>query len=216
MLSKNMGRVTMVTKKKNLKTYEQKRNFSKTPEPRAKKPSRKKKSPLFVIQEHHASHLHWDLRLEIDGILKSWAVPKGPSTNPKEKRLAIETEDHPLAYAHFEGTIPEGLYGAGTVMVWDIGTYQNIRGDEKTIIPMETCYEQGRIEIVFEGTKLKGAYALIHFRPNEKNWLFFKVTDEYASADSIIKTHNKSALTHRSIEEIAQQTKDQPLTEHLS
>lgn len=206
----------MVTKKKILKTYERKRDFSQTPEPRAKKASRKKKSPLFVIQEHHASHLHWDLRIEIDGVLKSWAVPKGPSTNPREKRLAIETEDHPIAYAHFEGTIPEGQYGAGTVMVWDIGTYKNIRMDEKVIIPMDICYKQGRIEIVLEGTKLKGAYALIHFRPNEKNWLFFKVTDEHANTDPIIKKQNKSALTNRSIEQIAQQTKDSPLTEQLS
>ena len=110
-----------------LKKYKEIRNFKITTEPIGTKKTKDLKHPIFVIQEHHASHLHWDLRLEINNVLVSWAVPKGPSTNPKDKRLAIRTEDHPIDYATFEGVIPKGQYGAGIVMVWDIGTYKDLR-----------------------------------------------------------------------------------------
>lgn len=185
---------------KKLKEYAQKRDFTKTPEP---KPVGKKIAqdglPIFTIQEHHASHLHWDLRLEIDGVMPSWALPKGPSTNPKIKRLAVQTEDHALDYATFEGTIPEGEYGAGTVMVWDYGTYENMHRKDGKPIPMAECLKQGRIEIVLNGTKLKGGFVLIKIK---NNWLFFKKNDEYASADEITKKLTKSALSNRTITQI--------------
>ena len=150
-----------MNKKTTLDQYQERRNFSKTPEPAATIKKRSHKDPIFVIQKHDASHLHYDFRLEIDEVLKSWAVPKGPSTDPGTKRLAMPTDDHPLEYATFEGTIPEGEYGAGTVMVWDIGTFENIKHSKGQLIPMNQCYENGHIEIFLYGKKLKGGYALI-------------------------------------------------------
>lgn len=189
----------MATPKK-LKAYAQKRDFTQTPEPQ---PVVGKKIndglPTFTIQEHHASHLHWDLRLEIDGVMPSWALPKGPSTNPKIKRLAVQTEDHTLDYAKFEGVIPAGQYGAGTVMVWDYGTYENTHKQDGKPIPMAECLKQGRIEIVLYGTKLKGSFVLIKIK---NNWLFFKKNDDFASIDDITKTHTKSALSNRTIAQI--------------
>ncbi|MFY3740515.1 MAG: DNA ligase D-like protein (predicted 3'-phosphoesterase) [Candidatus Nitrosomirales archaeon] len=120
--------------------------------------------PVYVIHEHHAKRLHWDLRLEMDNVLKSWALPKGAPLEG-ERRLAVQVEDHPLEYAAFEGTIPEGNYGAGEVMIWDNGTFDIESRKEKKII------------VNIHGKKLKGRYCLLHFRPNEKNWLFFKVKD---------------------------------------
>jgi len=143
-----------------LEEYKKKRNFSKTPEPKAVKAESKDKK-IFVIQKHDASHLHYDLRLEIDGILKSWAIPKTPPEKDGVKRLAIQTEDHPVDYADFEGTIPEGQYGAGTVKMWDKGEFlpEKIRDDE----------------ILFElkGKRMKGRFALIRLK-DKKNWLLFK------------------------------------------
>jgi len=148
-----------------LTEYKKKRNFKKTPEPKGKKkPSGKKR--IFVIHDHHASHHHYDLRLEMNRTLKSWAVPKEPPKAKGTKRLAIQVEDHPLSYAKFEGEIPEGNYGAGTVKIWDNGTYELISKDSK------------KIEIEFHGKKLKGKYVLIKTRYGnkpEKSWLFFKI-----------------------------------------
>lgn len=124
--------------------------------------------PEFVVHEHHARHLHYDLRLEMRGILKSWAVPKGPSMNPSHKRLAILVEDHDLDYADFEGIIPEGQYGAGTVTIWDRGTYQLLRGD----------VESGSLEFLLKGKKLKGVFVLTRMRGKEKEWLLIKKRDE--------------------------------------
>lgn len=134
--------------------------------------------PIFVIHEHHAKHLHFDLRIEMDGVLKSWAVPKGPSMNPKEKRLAIMVEDHPLDYAPFEGIIPEGMYGAGTVAIWDKGDFEIKDGSLK----------QGKLEILFHGKKLRGTFALIRMSGKEKEWLFVKKKDEYADDNFELKT----------------------------
>ena len=192
------------TKKNELGTYHKKRNFKKTPEPVGVIKKKKSKQPLFVIQEHAASHLHFDFRLEVDGVLKSWAIPKGPSLDPAIKRLAIETEDQPTDYATFEGIIPKGQYGGGTVMVWDIGTYDNSKATYN--LSMAECYEQGRIEIFLQGKKLKGNFALIHtHRPddNSRQWIFFKMDDEYASKKkNPVNTQKKSALTGRTMSQI--------------
>lgn len=162
-------------KKDKLQDYQKKRNFRHSPEPSAteKAKTKKGKMPIFVIQEHHASHLHYDFRLEIDRVLASWAIPKGPSTKPKEKRLAVETEDHPLAYAKFEGTIPEGEYGAGEVLIWDKGKYENQRD-----ISMAKAKKEGKIEIFLHGKKITGSYALIRMDTSKKpKWLLIKRTD---------------------------------------
>jgi bifunctional non-homologous end joining protein LigD len=144
-----------------LEEYNAKRNFSKSPEPVGD--SAKPKGNKYVIQEHHASHLHWDFRLERDGVLKSWAVPKGPPERSGERRLAVAVEDHPLAYGGFEGEIPKGEYGAGTVKIWDRGTYETIE------------WTPEKVSIIIHGERLKGSYELVHFtKAGEKNWLLFK------------------------------------------
>ncbi len=141
--------------KSSLKEYQKKRNFSTTPEPLA---ILKKKSPQekFVIQLHHASHKHYDFRIEIDGVLKSWAIPKGISTNPKIKRLAIPTEDHPISYAQFEGVIPKENYGAGTVMIWDYGTYRNIKHVERQNCLHEKMLAKWSHRNLLKREKIKG------------------------------------------------------------
>ncbi len=194
----------MITKKNPLKKYKEKRNFSKTPEPPPDERLKlDKKKRIFCVQEHDASHLHWDFRIEVDGTMPSWAIPKGPSLDPKIKRLAVQTEDHPLSYATFEGMIPEGEYGAGTVMVWDYGTYKNMREKDGKLVPMETCLKEGRIEIFLEGEKLKGAFILIRLKNSKKEWLFFKKKNEYSDAQrNITKSANKSVLTERTIAQI--------------
>jgi len=119
--------------------------------------------PVYVIQEHHAKRLHWDLRFEIDKVLKSWALPKSPPQKEGEKRLAVQVDDHPLEYALFEGNIPEGNYGAGKVKIWDRGTFEVVEQTDKKLV------------VNIKGDKLQGKYCLLHFKPNEKNWLFFKL-----------------------------------------
>jgi len=196
------GGACMAAKKDQLKEYKQRRNLKKSPEPKGKvsKSKKKAKVPIFVIQKHDASHEHYDLRIEIDGVLKSWAVPKGPSFDPKIKRLAVPTDDHPMEYADFEGVIPKGNYGAGTVMVWDMGTYENLKLDS-----MDDCYNHGRIEILLKGKKLKGTFALVRtLLHNSKDWLLIKLRDEYASAEkNPVSTQKKSALTGRTMAQIA-------------
>jgi bifunctional non-homologous end joining protein LigD len=141
-----------------LEEYRKKRDFSATPEPSGKEGTTEAKR--FVVQKHQASHLHYDFRLELDGVLKSWAVPKGPPTEPKTRRLAVSVEDHPMEYIDFEGTIPKGEYGAGSVEIWDKGTFDLKERTEKTI------------SIVLHGKKLQGDYRLVNFKEN--NWLLFK------------------------------------------
>jgi bifunctional non-homologous end joining protein LigD len=158
-----------------LKTYHHKRHFEKTPEPIGQKKIKAK--PIYVIQKHAASHLHYDLRLELKGVLKSWAVPKGPSRDPSVKRLAIEVEDHPKAYAKFEGTIPKGQYGAGTVKLWDSGTW-------KSVNPPLTSYQRGDITFDLFGKKLKGRWKLIRIKiksAKQPQWLLIKVKDKHAA-----------------------------------
>ena len=151
-----------------LDEYAKKRNFTKTPEPAPKTGVQKEKALIFVVHEHHASHLHWDLRLEHEGVLKSWAVPKEPPLAEGIKRLAVEVEDHPFEYATFEGTIPEGQYGSGKVIIWDSGTYAPEKFSDKEIIAY------------FRGKKLSGKYVLIktQFRGAKNSWLFFKAKRE--------------------------------------
>ena len=148
-------------------TVSRKRDFEKTPEPPSQpipKRQRARHQPIFVVQEHHASRLHYDFRLEADGVLKSWAVPKGPSTDPTQKRLAVQVEDHPLAYAAFTGTIPEGQYGAGKVTIWDQGTYDNLLADKPVPQTVTEGIEAGRLEFALHGKKLQGQFALIRMR----------------------------------------------------
>ncbi len=140
--------------------------------------------PGFVVHEHHATHLHFDFRLEMEGALKSWAVPKGPSMNPKEKRLAIMVDDHALEYRSFEGIIPEGSYGAGAVVIWDKGEYELLRGNLK----------EGRMEVLLRGKKLKGTFALARMSGKEKEWLLIKKRDGFAEDDFQIKTMLTPAL----------------------
>jgi DNA ligase D-like protein (predicted 3'-phosphoesterase) len=156
-----------------LKTYREKRDFSLTSEP-----SGGRLAPggdIFVVQKHSSHSQHYDLRLEVDGVLKSWAVPKGPSLDPRDKRLAIETEDHPIEYASFEGIIPQGQYGAGTVEVWDRGSYQNLTQKEGLEISMKEALHSGHASFRLEGKKLKGGYALTR---TKQGWLLVKMKDD--------------------------------------
>jgi len=190
--------------KDKLKEYIKKRDFGKTGEPRGGERKASEK-PIFVIQKHKASNLHYDLRIEVDGVLKSWAVPKGPSTDPKERRLAMPTEDHPLEYADFEGVIPEGEYGAGAVMVWDTGTYRNLRAEkESDKISMQEALDDGKVEIWLEGEKLKGGYVLIRTgKGDDKRWLFIKMKDDEADRRrNPVNTEPDSVLSGRSLEDI--------------
>ncbi len=167
----------------------------------------RRNSPIFVIQKHAASHLHYDFRLEVDGVLKSWAVPKGPSLDPRDKRLAIEVEDHDLGYADFEGVIAEGQYGAGTVIVWDAGPYRNLARDKNgNEIPAHDALARGRLEIWLEGKKIRGGYALVRTQMGggKRNWLLIKMRDECANPDRRpTETEPYSVISGRTVEEVA-------------
>ncbi|MES2699340.1 MAG: DNA ligase D [Pseudomonadota bacterium] len=184
-----------------LAAYNAKRDFKATPEPAGQR-EHSKGGNRFIVQKHDATRLHWDFRLEADGVLKSWAVTKGPSPDPEIKRLAVRTEDHPLSYADFEGTIPQGEYGGGTVMLWDRGTWAPIEGKSWTDI------DKGHLHFTLEGERMKGEWILIRLkaRPGEKreNWLLRKVVDEYSeSGDPLVDRELTSVLTGRSMAEIA-------------
>lgn len=189
----------------NLKEYRKKRDFDRTTEPFGKG-KRSADKPIFVIQKHDASTLHYDFRLEVDGVLKSWAVPKGPSTDPREKRLAMPTEDHPMEYADFEGVIPKDQYGAGTVMVWDAGIYRNLKEEEpdKKNVSMSQALRDGHATFWLEGQKLKGGYSLIRTGKGKDNrWLLIKMNDDEADAHrDPVNTQPKSVLTGRTLDEI--------------
>src|SRR5437879_5172991 len=170
-----------------LEQYREKRDFKKTPEP-APAASDTGEGPLvFVVQKHAATQLHYDFRLQFDGVLKSWPVPKGPSLNPEDKRLAVMTEDHPLDYATFEGVIPKGEYGGGQVIVWDCGIYApeehgkpcfDRARAEKLV---RKGIENGKLGVFLQGHKLRGGWTLVH--TEDKNWLFLKKEDSFANAD---------------------------------
>ena len=191
-----------------LKAYREKRDFRRTSEPSGGK-KRAGKQPIFVIQEHQASSLHYDLRLEAGGVLKSWAVPKGPSTDPLVKRLAMPTEDHPMDYATFEGMIPEGEYGAGSVIVWDTGTYRNITHLDKKggPQPVEQAVEAGHVAVWLEGKKLRGGYALTRTgRAPRERWILVKMKDDEADARrDPVASQPKSVSSGRTLEQVAKQ-----------
>jgi len=184
-----------------LAEYNRKRDFAKTAEP-AGKAGKSAAGNLFIVQKHAATRLHWDFRLEVDGVLKSWAVTKGPSSDPEDRRLAVRTEDHPLAYAEFEGTIPKGEYGGGSVMLWDKGSWAPIPGKSAKDI------EAGHLHFTLHGERMKGEWLLVRMKPRagekRENWLLRKVRDAYAqSGDQLVEHALTSVLTGRSMAEIA-------------
>jgi bifunctional non-homologous end joining protein LigD len=193
-----------------LAEYKRKRDFTKTREPSggaatAARPARKKRAATlrFVVQKHEASHLHFDFRLELDGVMKSWAVPKGPSYDPKVRRLAMEVEDHPIEYNKYEGTIPQGEYGGGTVMLWDRGTYEAESGGG--VDALREGYERGDLKFVLHGERLRGGWVLVRMkRPGRPQWLLIKHRDEFAtSARDVAEEVTTSVATGRTMEEIA-------------
>ena len=186
-----------------IKDYHRKRDFKKTPEPKTSVgPLKKSKKSLFIVQKHAASHLHYDFRLEMDGVLKSWAVPKGPSLDPAQKRLAMQVEDHPLSYATFEGIIPKGQYGGGTVMLWDRGTWKAIGDAKKT-------YQKGKLDFILSGKKLKGQWHLVRMKADKQGktpWLLIKSHDDQSRSTKeydILLEEDSSVSTQRSLEQIA-------------
>ena len=164
-----------------LSAYQRKRNFARTPEPQGR--VKTIHTQRFVVHEHHASHLHYDFRLEMGGVLKSWAVPKGPSLNPQQKRLAAMVEDHPVEYLTFRGQIAEGNYGAGDVAIWDTGQYELSDAGN----PLQQL-EAGKLSVVLHGKKLRGEFHLVHLKGKARHWLFIKGNDEFATV-----TQKKSA-----------------------
>lgn len=176
-----------------LKRYQAKRNLKASKEPKAKLHRKSKGKLRFVVQKHAARQLHYDFRLELDGVLKSWAVPKGPSMNPEDKRLAIQVEDHPYDYKDFEGVIPEG-YGAGVVIIWDEGTY--------TAEDPRKGLKEGKLDIFLQGKKLKGGFHLVKLRGRENQWLLIKMDDEYATASDILKK-DKSVVSGSTIKSLS-------------
>ena len=188
-----------------LSLYKKKRSFNKTPEPAGGKSTSKDKL-LFVVQKHDASRLHYDFRLEMEGVLKSWAVPKGPSLNPADKRLAMMVEDHPFDYRTFEGIIPEGNYGAGTVIVWDEGTYEpledasaNKKENEKNLLKQ---LHAGSLKFVMHGKKLKGEFALVRTNyQGENSWLLIKHNDKYATTGDVTEK-DKSVVSKKTLEQV--------------
>jgi DNA ligase D-like protein (predicted 3'-phosphoesterase) len=190
-----------------LEEYQAKRDFDRSPEPTGGRPS--SGAPRFVIQKHDARSLHYDFRLEANGVLKSWAVPKGPSTDPRDKRLAMPTEDHPLDYIDFEGVIPKGEYGGGSVIVWDMGTYRNLSSRKGKEIPLEEALRGGHASVWLEGKKLRGGYALTRVgRGKRERWILVKIKDEAADARrNPVSTQPESVLTGRTNDEVAEEGK---------
>lgn len=198
-----------------LSVYKTKRSFQKTPEPQGQRKSSSSEGFHFVVQKHDASRLHYDFRLEMEGVLKSWAVPKGPSLNPDDKRLAMMVEDHPFDYRSFEGIIPEGNYGAGTVIVWDEGTYEPIGETEGGLKQQEKellkQLKAGNLKFRLKGKKLKGEYALVHINGRQENaWLLIKKKDKYASASDVTEK-DKSVHSGKTLAQVEKNNKRTPV-----
>src|SRR4051812_29561912 len=188
-----------------LTEYKKKRDFTKTAEPEGKAAKKSKHALHFVVQKHAASHLHYDFRLELDGVMKSWAVPKGPSYDPKVRRLAMEVEDHPMEYNTFEGTIPKGEYGGGTVMLWDRGNYDAADGGGEH--SLRAGYEKGDLKIVLNGERLRGGWVLVRTKRDASSrpqWLLIKHRDEYVRRDyDVVAEEVTSVDSGRTMEQIA-------------
>lgn len=191
-----------------LGTYRSKRDFDSTKEPSAGRKTVRGTAadPIFVIQEHAASTHHYDVRLEVDGVLVSWSVPKGPSTDPREKRLAVPTEDHPMEYAEFEGTIPAQDYGGGSVIVWDAGTYRNLTERDGAEVPMREGLDSGHVSVWLEGTKLTGGWS---FTRTGENWILVKRRDDRADARrNPTSSQRASVLSGRTVEQVGDEDAD--------
>jgi bifunctional non-homologous end joining protein LigD len=183
-----------------LKKYRSMRVFGDTPEPAGGRP--KSKKPMFVVQKHRASHLHYDFRLEMEGVLKSWAVPKGPSYDPSTKRLAMMTEDHPYDYGSFEGVIPEGNYGAGNVIIWDTGTWEFLSPGDDPVKALKS----GKLTFTLKGKKLFGEWALVKIRGRsvrDNEWLLMKHDDQFANREvDVTKIAPKSVVSGQTVEDL--------------
>lgn len=192
-------------KKSALAEYQKKRDFTRTAEPKGKSPV-KRSTLAFVIQKHAASRLHFDLRLELDGVMKSWAVPKGPSLDPAVKRLAMQVEDHPVEYNAFEGTIPAGEYGGGTVMLWDRGSYTFWEEDPDPVERLREGYAKGDFKFELSGKRLQGTWVLVRIKrgnPDKPQWLLIKHRDEFARPGTeIVEEEVTSVATGRTMDEI--------------
>lgn len=178
-----------------LAEYNRKRRFEVTPEPAGKQGRARKKTLEFVVQKHRASRLHYDFRLEHDGVMLSWAIPKGPSLDPANKRFAMQTEDHPIEYNQFEGVIPEGEYGGGTVMIWDRGTW------EPEVKDVDAALAKGDLKFTLHGKKLRGSWVLVRMR--DRQWLLIKHRDQAASTEDIAAAKARSAVSRRTLAGIA-------------
>src|SRR5215475_11111645 len=191
-----------------LQEYRRKRSANTTPEPfgRSNQGDLNAEGGIFVIQQHHARRMHFDFRLEMEGVLRSWAVPRGPSLNPADKRMAVMVEDHPIDYGNFEGIIPEGNYGAGSVIVWDRGTYTMIDPNEGDVV---SAVHKGKLDLALHGFKLRGAFTLVRTGPRgvtraqeKQQWLLIKKRDEYVEEDDVTVKHPASVLSGLSVDEI--------------
>jgi DNA ligase D-like protein (predicted 3'-phosphoesterase) len=196
-------------KHKDIEEYNRKRHFDVTEEPRGAVKKRRSKDLVFVIQKHDASRLHYDLRLEVDGVMASWAVPKGPSMLKGVRRLAAHVEDHPIDYNTFEGNIPEGQYGGGSVIVWDRGIYENIRESaekpKSAHKTMRQSIDDGKVEFYLRGEKLEGGFVLIRTDEEKDQWLLMKMDDELAHEDGdILEEQPESVISGKTVEEVAE------------
>jgi DNA ligase D-like protein (predicted 3'-phosphoesterase) len=198
--------------RRELADYQGKRDFGRTSEPKGDASRAKRggtnQQPKFVIQKHDATALHYDFRLETEGVLKSWAVPKGPSTDPRDKRLAMPTEDHPLEYVDFEGVIPEEEYGAGPVIVWDRGTYRNMTLRDDEPVDVAEAIERGHLKFWLDGEKITGGYALTRVnrrvQGGRQGWILVKLKDKAADARrDPVASQPESVISDRTIEEVA-------------
>ena len=178
-----------------LAQYRRNRDFRRTPEPRGANAAKRRRRFTFVVHKHEATHLHYDFRLEWGGVLKSWAIPKGPSNLPAQKRLAVQVEDHPIEYNQFEGVIPEGEYGAGTVMIWDCGTWVPAVAD------VDRALAKGDLKFTLYGKKLRGSWVLVRMRGRQ--WLLIKHRDKVASTEDITAAKPRSAVSRRTLAGIA-------------
>jgi bifunctional non-homologous end joining protein LigD len=201
-MKRTRSKASALSKFGRLAEYNRRRSFNVTPEPAGKLGRVRKKALEFVVQKHRASSLHYDFRLEHDGVMLSWAVPKGPSLDPSNKRFAMQTEDHPIEYNRFEGVIPEGEYGGGTVMIWDRGTW------EPEVEDVDRALAKGDLKFTLHGQKLRGSWVLVRMR--DRQWLLIKHRDKAASTTDITAAKPRSAVSRRTLASIARRAGASP------